>query len=86
MNNTAVMDVTTKVLETIQQHSNETGYLSFGISISPDAILYTYGSTDEFRVILSDLEEAYHIQFESDEIGEMTVRAFIDMVINKVKR
>lgn len=81
MNTETVMNVTEKVLKVIQQNRFD-GFTMDGVS--PSSIMYTYGATDEFRNIISELEEAFGIEIESDEIGEMTVRTFIDTVINLV--
>lgn len=79
------MKVTTKVLEVIQKHRTDACYLSFSTPISPTAILYTYGSGDEFRSMISDLEDEFDVKLTTDHIGEFTVQAFIDIVNSTVQ-
>ena len=85
MSKDIVMKVTTKVLEVIQEHRTDACYLSSSTPISPKVILYTYGSGDEFRRMISDLENKFNVNFNTDHIGEFTVQAFIDMVISTVQ-
>lgn len=79
------MDVTKKVLEAIQRHRCD-GCLP-NAPISPRSLMYTYCSTEEILGIVADLEEEFDIMFDADEIekiGEMTVKAFVKLTVEKV--
>lgn len=80
-----VAEITNKVIEVINRHRND-GELHWGKKpqIKMDDILYTYGSRDEFRQMIADLEQEYDITFEDEDIGEMTVQAFVDLVVSLV--
>jgi hypothetical protein len=84
MEKKTVMDVTKKVLGVIQQYSTNSGLMLADDHISLSATLYSYGSIDEFRGMISELENTFDICIESDDIGECTVQAFIEMIIEKV--
>ncbi|MFF2532284.1 hypothetical protein ACFVS2_25580 [Brevibacillus sp. NPDC058079] len=80
-----VMDVTQKVIDVIQCYRNDVVVITSRSFVSPKTIMYTYGSKDEFREMIAQLEEDLQINIESDDIGEMTVRTFIDLVIKKAQ-
>ena len=83
------MDVTKKVLESIQKNRNNKVYIDPGSHISPNAEMYTYGSEEEFQEIIAELEEEFDITFDGDEIleiGDMTVKAFIELVVKKIEK
>jgi acyl carrier protein len=51
--------------------------------------MYTYGTDEEFWEIVADLEKEFGITFDGDEVmdmGEMTVRSFIELVVKKVEK
>ena len=81
------MDVTKKVLEAIQRHRSD-GCLP-NAPISPRSLMYTYGTYEEFREIITDLEDEFSISFDGDKVmdmGEMTVRSFIELVVKRVEK
>jgi hypothetical protein len=80
------MKVTTKVLEVIQQYRSDAEFTTSGDTTSPRVIMYTYGATDDFRNMILDLEETFKVELDIDDIGEMTVQNFIDLVIKKVQK
>lgn len=80
-----VAEIKDKVMEVIDQYRND-GELHWGKKppVKMESILYVYGSSDEFRQMIDVLEQEYGITFKNNEIGEMTVQDFVELVASLV--
>ncbi|WCK57186.1 hypothetical protein PP175_28780 (plasmid) [Aneurinibacillus sp. Ricciae_BoGa-3] len=72
------------ILTIINRHST-----AFMQPVSPNAILFTYGATDELEDMMHHIEEAFGIELDREEfdvceIGEWKVSAFIGKIEQKI--
>lgn len=61
----------------------------YGLVVKQDEIMYTYGDSELFEIILSEVTDdfgllIYHRNYEKD-IGELKVSEFIDRTVELIK-
>lgn len=78
MNYTVVAE---KVIEVINLYRNDKDlYFENPPEVKMNQILYAYGSNDEIKQMIQDLEHEYDIDLYNADAGEMTIREFISLV------
>lgn len=75
-----------EIIKIIMRHASPP--LMSGDSVKPSAPLFTYGSTDEFKDMVNDIEATFSTTLPSLDwsvAGEEPVSKFMDFVLRNIK-